>query len=312
MNNINTPSQSPESSASGILGLQNLAIDKAMQNLDCCLPAKIISYDRLANRATVEPQYQVTATSGSTTQMAQIDAIPVLLLGSSSVMISFDLKEGDLGWIIANDQDISLFLQSYQSAPGNTKRMHSFSDAVFIPDLMKDYYLASQDKTSIQTKQGTTYITIAESNIDIAVSEAFTYVADVDLTGEADLTIPEGAIAKSGANYFRLVATVTLDSSGQAKGYFKALVAGELECPENTLTEIVTQVAGWNSVNNPNKGEPQGIRQGISITDQEITINSPRLNVNGPAFINGDLRVEGNITASGFIQGNVPNENPNG
>lgn len=306
MNNINTPSQSPEDSASGLLGFQNLAMQKAMQNLDCCLPAKIITYDRLTNRASVEPQYQVTATSGDTTQMSLIEGIPVLLIGSNTAFISFDLKEGDLGWIIANDQDISLFLQSYQSSPGNTKRMHSFSDAFFIPDLMKDYYLSSLDETAIQTKEGTTYITISEGRIDLACGAVFTTVAEVDLTGEKDLTIAKGSLAKSGENYFRLIEAVTLDESGQGKGHFKSLVAGDIECPENTLTEIVTQVAGWNTVNNENKGEPQGESKGITITDQNIIINAPQIVVNGSTKIIGDVRVVGNITASGKIQDNVP------
>lgn len=309
---INPPSQSPENSSGGLLGFNNLAMQKAMQNLDCCLPAKIIAYDRLTNRATVEPQYKITSTGGSTTQLAQINSIPVLLLGGGGVFISYALKEGDLGWIIANDQDISLFLQSYEASPGNTKRMHSFSDAIFIPDLMKDYYLSSTDKTAIQTKSGTTYITIDEGAIDISVSDAFTMVADVDLRGDAKATIPKGSLAKSGNNYFKLLDQVTLDDSGQGKGNFKSMVAGQIACAEKTLTEIVSKVAGWNSLNNENKGEPQGDKIGITITGSEITINSPKLTLNTPVIalngattITGNLRVDGDITASGNIQDHV-------
>ena len=303
---INTPSQSPENSAGGLLGLNKLAMDKAMQNLDCCLPAKIIAYDRVTNRANVEPQYKITSTGGDTTPLAQINSIPVLLMGSGEVFITYSLKEGDLGWIIANDQDISLFLQSYEASPGNTKRMHSFSDAFFIPDLMKDYYLSSRDHAAIQTKAGTTYITIAEGNIDISVDDVFTFVADVDIKGDPNITIPKGVFAKSGENYFKLLEAVTLDSEGKGKGNFKSVVAGQIDCPEKTLKEIVTQIAGWNSVNNENKGELRGQKIGVNIASSEITISSPKLTVNSPTTITGDVRVNGNITATGTIQGNVP------
>lgn len=304
---INTPSSTPEQEAAGLLGLQTVAINKAMQNLDCCLPARIVSYDRITNRATVEPMYKITSTGGATTQMAQIDSIPVLQLGGGGVFINFGLRQGDLGWIIANDQDISLFLQSYESSPGNTKRNHSFSDAFFIPDLMHDYYLSGQDEqTAIQTQQGTTFITLSEGNIDVNVSGIFTYVSDADLRGDKNITVPKDSIAKSGDNYFKLLADVTLDDKGEGKGNFKSVVIGDIPCPENSLVEIVTQIAGWLSVNNENEGEPQGENKGISITDQQITINSPSVFINGPTTITGDLRVNGNITASGNITGDTP------
>lgn len=305
-NIVNTPSQSAEDSSGGLLGFNKLALQKALQNLDCCLPAKITAYDRLTNRATVEPQYKVTSTGGDTLQMAQIESIPVLLIGGGDVFISFNLKEGDLGWIIANDQDISLFLQNYKASPGNTKRMHSFSDAVFIPDLMKDYYLASSDKASIQTKAGTTSITITDGSIDITVSDKFTVVSNVDLKGRPNIKIPQGSIARSGDNPFKLLSDVTLDESGQGIGTFKSVIAGEVSCSENTLNFIVSKVAGWNSVNNQSKGEPQGEKVGVNITDSEITFNAPKLTINTPITITGDVRVNGNITASVIIQGNTP------
>ncbi len=86
----------------------------------------------------------------------------------------------------------------------------------------------------------------------------------------------------------------------------KSVIAGEVSCSENTLNFIVSKVAGWNSVNNQSKGEPQGEKVGVNITDSEITFNAPKLTINTPITITGDVRVNGNITASGIIQGNTP------
>ncbi len=49
------------------------------------------------------------------------------------------LKEGDFGWVLANDRDISLFLQNYNQSPPNTNRIKNFADGLFIPDTMKSY-----------------------------------------------------------------------------------------------------------------------------------------------------------------------------
>lgn len=252
---LNPPSFSPEEQASGLFGLLQGGMSKALQNMDCCLPARVVSFDRASNRVTVEPMYKITSTGGDQMQMAQIDSIPVFLFGGAGAFISFDLKQNDFGWIIASDQDISLFLQTYEASAGNTKRNHSFSDAFFLPDIMHDYYLSGTDgEAAIQTKQGTTYITLSEGKINIQVSGAFTYVKDADLKGEKNITIPKDSLAKSGNNVFKLLEDVTLDDKGQGKGNFKSVVIGDVSCPEKTLTEIVTKIAGWAEVNNENKG----------------------------------------------------------
>lgn len=319
---INPPSSTPEQESTGLFGLLGAGIGKALQNLDCCLPAKVISFERTPpKRVTVQPMYKITSTGGETTQLAQIDSIPVLSYGGAGVLIDFDLKEGDLGWIIANDQDISLFLQSYEEAAGNTKRNHSFSDAFFIPDIMHDYFLAGKDgQAAIQTQPGTTYITIAEGEINIAVDGVFTYVNDVDLKGEKEITIPKDSLASSGGNVFRLLEDVTLNDKGEGKGSFKSVVIGDIPCPEKTLTEIVTKVAGWNEVKNEKAGQSQGGDKGISLKGDEVIINMPTVTVNSsnvtlnssatsivsPINIAGDVLVKGNVFASGEIKGNQP------
>lgn len=322
---VNTPSQSPEDSAGGLLGTLKLALNKTLQNLDCCLPAKIISYDRTTNRATVEPLYKITTTGGETLPLAKITGIPTLLLGGGEVFMSFDLKADDLGWIIANDQDISLFLQTYEAAPANTKRMHSFSDAVFIPDIMKGYQLATAPmagESVIQSRLGATVIGISTDKISIrcpSVQAELVVVSKVDLLGDASIEIPKGALAKSDGHLFKLAEKVTLDQQGIGKGVFIAVDYGSYICPANSLTEIVSEVDGWVSVNNPEDGEKQIIKQegsvettaktiviqGGNITlEGEVMVKGP-VNIQGAVNISGDVRVAGNITASGQVQGNT-------
>jgi hypothetical protein len=60
-------------------------------------------------------------------------------------MLSFPIKEGDLGWILANDRDISQFLQSYSAARPQTFRKQNFADALFVPDSMRSYAIDEED-----------------------------------------------------------------------------------------------------------------------------------------------------------------------
>lgn len=76
------------------------------------------------------------------------------------------------------------------------------------------------------------------------------------LSGEEGTVIPQNAQAKdSNGNIYFLENQVVLDSNGNANGDFLALEKGAIECPANSLTEIVTAILGWDSITNANAGE---------------------------------------------------------
>ena len=84
-------------------------------------------------------------------------------------MLNFNLKAGNLGWVLASDRDISLFLQSYSQTPPNTARMFSFSDGLFIPDVMKGYTINAEDAENavFSTVDGTIRIAISTTGVKI-------------------------------------------------------------------------------------------------------------------------------------------------
>lgn len=76
------------------------------------------------------------------------------------------------------------------------------------------------------------------------------------LSGTANTVIPQNAQAKdSNGNIYFLENQVVLDSNGNANGDFLALEKGAIDCPTNSLTEIVTAILGWESITNANAGE---------------------------------------------------------
>ena len=142
---------------------------KNLQRTDDMLPAMVQQYDRARNVARVQPLIQLVDTEGQTFNRAPLANVPVLLLGGGEYFLSFHLPAGSLGWIKSNDRDISLFLQQFANNRPNTNRLHSFEDAIFIPDIMTGYTIAAEDQQAavIQNKAGTVRISLTDERIKL-------------------------------------------------------------------------------------------------------------------------------------------------
>ncbi|QOV06249.1 baseplate central spike [Burkholderia phage Maja] len=149
------------------------------------LPARIISFDRARNLATVQPLIMFTTTSGDLISRDQIVEVPVVSLGGGGFHISFPLKPNDLGWIIAADRDISLFVQTLKESKAPTQRSHQFGDSVFIPDVFRKYTVAGEDSDAmvIQSVDGATKISIHSDNIVIATNKVLVRAPESEFTG---------------------------------------------------------------------------------------------------------------------------------
>lgn len=163
------PSRDPANDAS-LIGMARQILDKFLMDVDDMLPARIVSYDRATNRASVMPLVRMLTTDGRQVGRAQIASVPVVRMGGGGVVASFNLKPGDLGWIKANDRDISLIMQGYKEGAPNTLRKHSFQDAVFIPDVMTGAYIAAEDaeNATFQTLDGSVKVSVGASSLKLA------------------------------------------------------------------------------------------------------------------------------------------------
>jgi phage baseplate assembly protein gpV len=196
--NYAPPSRDPADEDS-LLGVLRVAFDKFLMETDDMLPARVIAYDRQANRAQVQPLVQMVSTLGQRVNRGVLSSVPVLQYGGGGFVLSFNLKEGDLGWIKASDRDISLFLQSYALAAPNTKRLHDFSDAVFIPDVMRGYAINGEDAENavLQTLDGTCRVALWSDKIKLTAPSVvvdtplatFTGNVQVDGTLHADVDV---------------------------------------------------------------------------------------------------------------------------
>lgn len=185
----NAPDIDPANNGS-LAGTLKFCMKKFAQAQDGMLPAKVISYDRTTNRAQVQLLIAMITTQNLQVSRPQIASIPVMVFGGGNFLLSFPLNTGDLGWVMANDRDISLFLQTYQESAPNTYRFNSFSDAVFIPDIMHGYTIASEDENAVvlQNIDGTIKISLLSDRIKLT-APLVEITGDLQIDGE--ITTPE-------------------------------------------------------------------------------------------------------------------------
>lgn len=183
----NPPSMDPADNNS-LAGSIRFAFSKMIQNVNGMLPAQVIAYDRAANRVQVQILISLITTDGGVVPRPQIASIPVLLLGGGNLFISFPIQTGDLGWVIANDRDISNFLSTYAQSIPNTNRICQFSDGLFIPDIMRNYTIAGENDAAmvIQNRDGSVCLAISETDITITAAETVTINAAHNLNVNAD------------------------------------------------------------------------------------------------------------------------------
>ena len=160
-------------------GLNNVLIDKISMGIQCVIPAIVQSYDKTTNRAIVKPAITGVASQGQKIPKEPYIDIPVLNLSGGGFVLSFPIKQGDSGWLIASDRDISIFKQSLEETAPNTFRKHRFEDGFFIPDKINNTPTKGSSLI-IQNSTGTVSIELTETGVNIT--------GLTDVTGNTTIT----------------------------------------------------------------------------------------------------------------------------
>ena len=198
----NNPSINPADNGT-LVGAVTFAFGKMLQNVNGMLPAKILTYDRETNRASVQLLINIIGTDGTAYPRPELGTIPVFVFGGGGFRLSFPLEAGSLGWVMANDRDISNFLNNYSQTSPNTSRVKNFSDGVFFPDVMngldtisshdaEGVVLSSNDGTvTISLTGSTVTITSPNVNIDSGSSTNLLWVnGTLNVSGTVNQEIP--------------------------------------------------------------------------------------------------------------------------
>lgn len=184
------PSRNPANSSGDMPGAIREILDKFLKSsVDDMLPAKIVAYDRNTNRATIQPLIALLRTDGSPVRRNQLVSIPVLNIGGGGFILSFNFKEGDLGWIKASDRDIADFLKNYKEATPSTRRVHDFNNGLFIPDVMTGYQIDGEDAENavLQTLDGTVRVSLFPDKLKMTAPEIILNAPESTFTGNVQI-----------------------------------------------------------------------------------------------------------------------------
>ena len=203
MENAN-PSLDPANTDT-LVGAFREILNKMLQNTDGMLPAQVIAYEApTANspaRVSVQPLIQMITTAGDIVSRAQIAKLPVLQIGGGGFILNFPIQTGDFGWIMANDRDISIFLQTYAQAAPNTNRKKNFADAIFIPCTVRGYTIASGDaaNATFQSLDGTVRVSLGSTTITLTAPNVIIngtlQTQNIDIDGNITVTSPPLIVA---------------------------------------------------------------------------------------------------------------------
>lgn len=188
--------QASEGSLPGVL---KDVLRKWLMGVDDMLPAKVVSYDDKSNRATIQPLVMLGTTDGGKLSRAAIANVPVYRFGGGGFFMRFPIKPGDLGWLKANDRDTSLIMQAGgEEEWPNTRRLHSFSDAMFFPDTFREWVIdgADVDAAVWQSLDGGARIALAAGSITLAIGAVKIEIS----AGGVAITSPPGTLTHNGKN----------------------------------------------------------------------------------------------------------------
>lgn len=139
-------------------------------SVDDMLPAEVVSYDDATNRAVIKPLVMIGTTDGRKVSRPTYPNVPVYRMGGGGFFMRFRLKPGDTGWIKATDRDMSLIHQrGWREDWPNTLRLHSFEDAMFFPDKVKNWPAMSDD-FCISSDDGSTLVSMSPGRIALTAS----------------------------------------------------------------------------------------------------------------------------------------------
>lgn len=166
--------------------------------------------------------------------------------------------------------------------------------------------VAMANETSVYTATG--------EALDVAAARAGYYrksatptTVVVTFTGNNGTVIPAGTIVSDGENEYSTLEKVTVPVSGSVTAQAQCTVNGPIKCLANTVTELVTVVAGLSTVNNVNDGIVGLAEENDNVFRDRITANY--LNKRARSILGAIID---NIAALPDVISCVGHENPTG
>lgn len=193
------PSYNP-ADAKSESGKQDFLFDQLLMKIEKIAPAQIISYDRETNRAVVQILNQAISSDGGKITRQPLTDIPTLMLYGGDFVLSFPIKEGDVGWICAADRNISIFKQTLKMFAPATYEKHRYKDSFFVPNLINSFTINEEDKEAvlISLLDGNTRISIKTDTVTTTSKDIVDDATNITMTATTKTKLTSPAIEISG------------------------------------------------------------------------------------------------------------------
>ena len=130
------------------------------------LPGIVVSYDRLTQRARVDPAVDILLTTGAARPRATLLDVPVLWPTAGGYVVHGPLAAGDLVLLLYQSRNIDAFKQQSGRAAPPAARVMAEQDVVALPGFCGPAFnpVASAGLV-LQTQDGMSYIELEGSTI---------------------------------------------------------------------------------------------------------------------------------------------------
>ena len=116
-------------------GIRN-AILYQLSNIHTAFPGKIISYDYVQKRASIQPQINKRYSDGDVGIMPILTSVPVIFPYASGASITFPVNPGDFCFVICCERSIDQWITSGEQGTPLDNRKFDLSDGVAIMGLL--------------------------------------------------------------------------------------------------------------------------------------------------------------------------------
>ena len=160
-----TPSYNPADNSD--VGLSEFQQNKFFLRLEKIAPAEVVSYNRITNRATIQILNMSLYSNGTKLNKKAVPDVPVYMAAAGGFVFSFPLKQGDKGWLVTTDCDISVFKKLLTTFVPATLKRHCYESSFFLPDYIKGLNISADDDGAvlITAEDGLTKISIKNGQI---------------------------------------------------------------------------------------------------------------------------------------------------
>lgn len=157
---------------------------KVYETMRVAMPAVIETYDPATSLATVKITIPHLRDDDEALEVPVISAVPVLWPRAGQASITYPLQRGDWGLVVHCDGDIGKWATELDAGQPQSKRRHSWTDAVFLP---QTHGLQASNTTGLQLQYGANTITLTGAGVTIN-SPVITLVGNTTVQGNLAVT----------------------------------------------------------------------------------------------------------------------------